>query len=78
MDSAGNTDDNHRMRSSKTLTSAIVVPLIVGIIGLANLSHNPRFDAFHTVDILQLIGSGMCFGVALSALVAVIRAPRNS
>ena len=65
------------MRSRKQLTTAIVVPLIVGIIGLMNLMHNPRFAAIHTVDVLQLTGSGMCSGVAFSALIALIRGQRN-
>ena len=66
------------MNSRKVLTSAIVVPVIVGGIGLINLSHNARFAAFHNVDVLQLIASGMCFGVALSALIGLIRGPRSS
>jgi len=66
------------MNSRKTLTSAIVVPLLIGIIGSNHLMHNPRFAAFHSVDVLQLIASGMCFGVALSALLALIRAPRSN
>ena len=66
------------MRSRKTLTSAIVVPLIIGIIGFVNLTHNPRFAAYHTVDVIQLIGSGMCFGVALFAFITLLRTPRNN
>lgn len=61
----------------RTLTSAIVVPLIVGLIGLLNLMHKPRFAAFHNVDILQLIASGMCFGIALFALLTLLRGPRS-
>ena len=66
------------MNSRKTLTSAIVVPLIIGIVGLVTLMEKPRFAAFHSVDVLQLVGSGMCFGVALAALIALIRGPRSS
>ena len=78
IDSLEPAKDNPPMNSRKTLASAILVPLLVGIIGLNNLMHNPRFAAFHSVDVLQLIGSGMCFGVALSALIAIIRAPRQA
>ena len=52
------------------------VLLIVGLIGLLQASRNPRFAAFHTVDVLQLIGTGMCFGVALVALLGRLK-PRN-
>jgi len=66
------------MPSRKSLKSAIVVPLIVGSIGLMNLMHRPRFATFHNVDVLQLLASGMCFGVALAALLALLRGPRGS
>jgi hypothetical protein len=41
---------------------------MLGLLGLATVARNPRFEAFHTVDILQLLTSGMCFGIALMAL----------
>jgi hypothetical protein len=42
--------------------------LMMGLIGLSNAARNPRFGLFRTVDVLQLIGTGMCFGVALAFL----------
>jgi uncharacterized membrane protein len=66
------------MLNRKSLTSAVVVPLIVGLIGLMNLMHQPRFASFHNVDVLQLLASGMCFGIALAALLALLRGPRSS
>ncbi len=53
----------------KSVISAILLPLIVGAIGFINLSQRPRFAAYHNVDVLQLLATGMCFGVALSAFV---------
>lgn len=29
----------------------------------------PRFQAFHTVDVLQLLATGMCYGFALAMIV---------
>jgi uncharacterized membrane protein len=66
------------MLNRKSLTSAVFVPLIVGLIGLMNLMHRPRFASFHNVDVLQLLASGMCFGVTLAALLALLRGPRSS
>ncbi len=66
------------MSSRKALSSAVFVPLLVGFIGLWNLMQRPRFAGIHTVDVLQLIASGMCFGVALSAILALLRGPRAS
>jgi hypothetical protein len=62
----------------KTLVSAVVLPIIIGCVGLTHLMSQPRFQSFHNVDILQLIASGMCFGVALFALILLIRGPRTS
>ena len=38
----------------------------------------PRFQSYHNVDIVQLIASGMCFGVALSGLLALMRGTKTS
>jgi hypothetical protein len=57
------------MTSRKT----VVIPLIVGLIGFVTLTRTPRFEAFHAVDVLQLLASGMCFGVALMAALGRLR-----
>jgi len=66
------------MFTRKSLGSAIAIPILIGSIGLMNLMHQPRFTSFRSVDVLQLIGSGMCFGVALVAWMALLRGPRNA
>lgn len=55
-----------------------LVPLLIGLIGLSNVIRQPRFQAFHTVDVLQLVGSGMCFGGALFAVIVFFRGSPNS
>ena len=53
------------------------LPLVaVGFIGFFALTQRPTFSAFHAVDVVQLLGSGMCFGVALAILVASFRGGR--
>jgi hypothetical protein len=64
------------MARGRALGSAIFIPVLVGGIGLMNLMHKPRFATFHTVDVVQLIASGMCFGVALMSLMLLLRGPR--
>lgn len=66
------------MPSRKALVSTVAIPLIIGLVGLTNLMHQPRFESFRNVDVLQLVASGMCFGVALFALIALLRGPGNS
>jgi hypothetical protein len=48
--------------------------MVLGLVGFGNVSRMPRFASFHTVDVLQLLVSGMCFGVVLTGLVANRRA----
>jgi hypothetical protein len=48
----------------------------MGFLEFTNISRNPRFEAIHTVDVVGLLASGACFGVALAAAVAAVRARR--
>jgi hypothetical protein len=62
----------------RRLGSRAFVPLLIGIIALYNVVRQPRFEAIHTVDVLQMVGSGMCFGVALLAVIVSFRGSGNS
>jgi hypothetical protein len=66
------------MFSRKVLGSAVFAPIVIGSVGLANLMHQPRFETYRTVDVVQLLGTGACYGVALVALVVFLRGPRAS
>jgi len=47
--------------------------VVFGFIALMNVARNPRFEAFHTVDVLGLMASGLCFGVAFALILRVFR-----
>ena len=66
------------MGNLKRITGFAFAPLFVGLIGLFNLMQKPRFAAIHTVDVVQLLASGACFGVALAALIIAFRRPPSS
>lgn len=68
---------NSAMLKQRTLASAVLVPVLMGSIGLIRLTEQARFETYRTVDVLQLLGSGMCFGIALSAVVALLRGRRG-
>ena len=53
------------------------VLFVVATAGLTMVMRSPRFEAFRTVDVLQLLGSGMCFGVGLTMLLARLRSGRG-
>jgi hypothetical protein len=63
------------MRDRRILP-AIIFPVIIGMVGFFNLTQKERFSSFHTVDVLQLLATGMCFGIALAALFALLRGRR--
>jgi hypothetical protein len=58
------------------LATGAFLPLVIGLFGLFDLMQRPRFAGFHRVDVVQLIASGMCFGIALTAVIEFIRKPR--
>ena len=54
--------------------------LVVTFFGIMNLLHmvsSPAWANIRAVDVVRLIGTGMCFGVAIVSLVAYFR-DRNS
>jgi hypothetical protein len=51
--------------------------LVIGLIGFMNVTRNPRFESFHAVDVLQLVASGMCLGIALMAILGRLRPRRE-
>ena len=59
--------------ATRRLVASILGLIVVGCIGLFSLMLRPRFQAYHTVDVLQLVASGMCFGVALARMFMVAR-----
>jgi hypothetical protein len=48
--------------------ASVFVLIMIGSIGFLNLTERPRFELFHTVDVVQLLATGMCYGVALAML----------
>jgi len=63
----------------RPLIAVLIMPLILVITGFAGLNRvmqNPSFAVYRTVDVIQLLGSGMCFGVALVLIIIVLRGVR--
>jgi hypothetical protein len=50
----------------------------VGLVGLARVTSSPGFETMRAVDVVQLIGTGMCFGAGIMALVLSRRSPSSS
>ena len=56
------------MRNRRAAVSISFLLASVGLMGLYRVTSEPRFDQLRTVDVVQLIGTGMCFGAALVML----------
>ncbi|MGH9727854.1 MAG: hypothetical protein ACRD4V_04610 [Candidatus Acidiferrales bacterium] len=63
------------LRRRRSLAASAFVLIVVGSIGFFSLSQRPRFQAIHTVDVVQLLATGMCYGVALAGIFAMFRKP---
>jgi len=65
------------MFKRRALLPAVLCPFAVGLAGLAHLMSQPRFAAYRTVDVVQMTGSGACFGIALMALIIMLKLKRE-
>lgn len=61
----------------RSLGVSISVLIVIGSVGFINLSQRARFQAFHTVDVLQLLATGMCYSVALAGMFSYFRGARK-
>ena len=54
----------------------LIIPLVVGLAGFARVMQSPSFESYRTVDIVQLLGSGVCFGVVMVGVILLLRGSR--
>ena len=43
--------------------------LFMGIVTFSNVANRPRFAAYQSVDVVGLMGAGMCIGAAMVVLI---------
>ena len=64
----------------RPVIAVLILPLmmvvIVGFAGLNRVMQSPNFAMYRTVDVVQLLGSGVCFGVAMVLIIIVLRGVR--
>jgi len=53
-----------------------IIPVLVGIAGLYRVTQGPGFGAYRAVDVVQLLGSCMCFGAALVGVIFMLHRAR--
>ena len=57
----------------RPLTSAVLLPLVLASIGFAQISHRAEFATMRMIDIVQLMGIGVCIGVAMFATILMLK-----
>jgi len=50
-----------------------IVPVLVGFAGFYRVLQSPTFAAYRAVDVVQLLGSGVCFGAAMVGVIFMLR-----
>lgn len=65
---------NDRRRVAPRLFAPLIIAFM-GVIVFFNMATSPRFAAIRTVDVVRLMASGMCFGVALAGLILFFTRP---
>ena len=63
----------------RPLIAVLILPVIVVIVGFAGLNRvmqSPNFAMYRTVDVVQFLDSGVCFGVAMVLIIIVLRGMR--
>ena len=51
-----------------------LIAVLFGAVSLMNMVLNGRLEALRAVDVVQLIGTGMCFGAAVVGIVTILYA----
>jgi hypothetical protein len=64
------------MNDRRRFSRIFFILLVFGIVALTNVLGRPTLGTTRAVDIVQLIGAGMCFGAAIMALAMFLRSPR--
>jgi hypothetical protein len=53
--------------------TVVLIPLGFAIFSGLNILGNPRFATYRAVDIVHLLGTGMCLGAAIALFVIFLR-----
>lgn len=64
------------MAERARVVPGLMIPVfvaIMGVIALLNSTTSPQWATYRTVDVVRLVGSGMCFGAALVMAILTLR-----
>ena len=50
----------------------LIIPLLIAFAGFYRVTQSPSFGMYRTVDIVQLLGSGACFGAVMVVVIVSV------
>lgn len=50
-----------------------LLPVVIGCAGFYRVTRAPYFGIYRALDLVQLLGSGVCFGAALVGMIFMFR-----
>jgi hypothetical protein len=53
-----------------------IIPLIIGLAGFQRVTQSPNYEMYRAVDVVQLLGSGVCFGATMVGVIFMLRRAR--
>ena len=53
-----------------------IIPLMIGLAGFYRVTQSPSFEFYRAVDVVQLLGSGACFGAVIVGVILRLRGSR--
>ncbi len=65
-----------RMSDRRGDLRVFIVLLVFGLGSLVSVLGRPSMQTIRPVDVVQLVGTGMCFGAAMVVLVSFLRSPK--
>ena len=67
---ADTTEREQRQRRMRRVSVGMAVfTICIGLFSFSKVAENPRFETYHTLDVIRLMTAGAGFGVALVLLI---------
>ena len=70
-------EDAEMARPKRAPVVMWILPMIVGLSGFLRVAQSPNFALYRTVDVVQLLGSGVCFGATMVGVIFMIWGSRT-
>jgi hypothetical protein len=70
-------EEEKSSRRKRPPIAQFIIPLMIGLFGLHRATQSASFESYRTVDVVQFLGSGACFGAALTGVMVTLLQPRT-